>query len=239
MGQLIVGRASFAIRFVVGVIQNNCIESQPGRQPESLGFEVTQIAVVRQVFDQAVLFLIIVSTADRQLAETQIDTGTVKAGTGNHIAPSAAGKPLLETKFATRAAGHQIQRSANGIPTVQGALRAAQYLDALDVIDIESSTNCDAKIDPIDIDPNGGLDDYRALTGSDSANGHAVVVLTGGLLPYRQVRNVFADISGLGDTEILEISGTEYRQRDRRILQRFLALLSGYHDLFEGLRPGL
>ena len=145
------------------------------------------------------------------------------------------GEPRVAAQFLGRLGGDQVDRAADGIAAVQGALGPAQHLDALEVEE-RSELRLRARDDrAVHVQRDTGLAARRRGVRADAAYGE--------LRHVEVVAEVDARHDQLQVLDVVDVRGRKplaAQGRDRRadFLQRLLAFLRGDDDFLELRRTG-
>ena len=146
---------------------------------------------------------------------------------------AAIGDRAAGAEFLARPARHQLQRTADGVLAVQGALGSAQDLDALQIEQVELGAADAAVIDVIDIDADSGIEGLQGVRLAHAADVDVGRVGRGSALNDIQVRHQTLQIGGLGRAGLVEGFAREGAQRQRRALRGLFGPASGYDDVIE------
>ena len=142
-----------------------------------------------------------------------------------------------------RALAVEVNGAGDGVSAIQGALRAACHLNALDVEQVRRQPEGVDGVDAVDVDGHGQVrvQFARALR-ADAANGDALAVaaLLQGRGPQLQPRHHLLQIEGIGHAEFLDHLFAERRQRQRHLERTLLPLFGRDDDLLDiGLVAGV
>ena len=130
-----------------------------------------------------------------------------------------------------RLRGHDVDHAADGVDSEQRPLRPAQYLDALDVEEIELRLGVVAEEHLIDVEADGGGRGSRAAGGLDPSDvGEAELEVGAGRV--LEVRRTLGDVVELGHDHVVERLLGEGGDGDRDVLELLFTLLGGDRDLF-------
>ena len=138
--------------------------------------------------------------------------------------------------FAARRPGDDVDRAADRVASVEGALRAAQHFDALDVRQVPVLSDLAPEVDAVDVDADAGVGGDEVILQADAADervgGRGVA---GREARHVQVRNELADVDQVGDALPLKLLAGKGGDRDGHLVDALLALLGGDGDLLEDL----
>ncbi len=132
--------------------------------------------------------------------------------------------------------GHKIDGTRVGVAAIQRALRAADDLDALDIVHVETLDGA-LVIDAVDEIRCAGLD--RGVGAGEHAGKTTDHGTLGGApedFGEHESGGELRDIVERGDLPVGDVCRRQRGDGQRHILQRFFALTSGDHHFFEG-RP--
>ena len=174
-------------------------------------------AVARQARDRC---------ADAEQFVDRIGSG----GDSIHLAEGADGAAQVEHRAIGQAAGDIFDRAANRVAAVERALWPAQHFDPFDVINVEHRSLGAVEIDVVEVQADALFKPGDRILLADAAN-------EGGQGRVGSARgfdgDVWRGIADVGDVDralALERGTGEYRDRDRDVLERFLAAPGGDDD---------
>ena len=152
---------------------------------------------------------------------------------GNHrlgLVIAAIGDPRLERRVLRQRLGHIFDRAADRVAAIERALRAAQHLDALDIIDIEHGGLWPVEIDIVEIDADALLETGNRVLLADAADEGR----EGRVGPARWfqcgVGRGLADIGNVDRALLLQLFCRERGDGDRNIDLPFFAEAGGDDD---------
>ena len=128
-------------------------------------------------------------------------------------------------------AGDELHRSADGVAAIECALRPAQHLDTVDVVDRQERPLGPAQIDVVDIDPDAGVGKGQAVDLADPADiDHSVgrIAHMQGQVGDRALE--IADVAGLHGVQGI---AADRRDRHRYVLQPLATPPGGDHDFLD------
>lgn len=128
----------------------------------------------------------------------------------------------------------EVGKATGCIAPEQGALRAAQDLHPLHVIELEAGAGHLADIDLVEVQRDRALDVGGEVAARHTADRNRVVGLAVGLDGGYTGRHR-GNLLGIGETELLHLLAAEGAHRDTDILHALLALLRGHGDFIEYL----
>src|SRR5690606_17524531 len=137
-------------------------------------------------------------------------------------------------EFAAGSGADDIDGAADGVLAVEGALGAPQYLDALDVGEIENGPGALAHIDAVQVQTDGALIGEVGGVGLDHA-AHGKQRSGGIPLGYIdiEVRGLVAEGVDVDDIPLVDGLGGQGGKGDGGVLQTLFALLGGDQDLLD------
>ena len=130
-----------------------------------------------------------------------------------------------------RFSGDVVDRSAGGVAAVERALRALEDLHALEIEDGPLRHHRERQVLLVDVDADRGARRLAGLVEADSSqriDRHRIAALR-----IAKARNDLAEVTGVGDAEVLELVAGEGAYRDRHVVDVLGALLRRDDDLFE------
>ncbi|MNJ30382.1 hypothetical protein D3C77_249800 [compost metagenome] len=249
VGVIDVGRAGgqFAVAVTgVGIVLHDVAgqaeEQVVGRRPfgaETGGGHVLVVVLVARVQVRAVAVAQVAGDGRRD-AELVIEG---QLGRGDQVAlvvAAVGGADLAFRLVGVDALGDVFDGAADGVAAVQGALRAAQDLDALDVEDVQHRRLRAGDIDVVHIEADAGLEaPQRVLLAHAADEGDQ-----GRVRPARRLQRQAGGGAGqFGDVRrafLLQLFGREGRDGHRHVLERFVAAAGADDDVVNGggLLPG-
>lgn len=138
----------------------------------------------------------------------------------------------LASQFVVRLDRGDAKRAADRVFPEQSSLRSTQNLHGLNVDDIEDGSLRSGKEDAIDVETNAGVKRDTDARCADTANRNLRRLISTARLDG-QVGREFLDLVDPGDVGVLEICGRKGCDCDRGVLQQFVPLAGGHHDLFD------
>ena len=173
--------------------------------------------------------------AAREPRERTADAHDVANGRGDGDDPvslivAAIGALDLERELLRELLGHIFDRAADRIAAVQRALRPAQHLDALDIIDIQHGRLRTVEVDVVQIDAHALLETgYRILLADAADEGRERRVRPARGF-QRDVGHHGGNVGHVERAALVELGAAEGGNRDRHIDQSLLAAAGGHDD---------
>ena len=129
----------------------------------------------------------------------------------------------LELRVIGQPAGHIFDRAANRVAAVEGSLRAAQDLDALDVVNVQDRRLRPVEINVVEINADTLLEtrDWVLLADTADEGGQGGIGAARDL--QGDVRSRFADVGNVNGTLAAELFAGKGGHRDWNIQQRFVS----------------
>ncbi len=153
---------------------------------------------------------------------------------------AAAGRRDVERRiFGDDVAGHVLDGARERVLAVQGALRAAQHFDALDVIHVEQGALRTRDVHVVQVDADARLEAPQRVVLSDAAD--IGVDRAGGRAPgiHFDVRGVRGHVFQRADVLLQQLIRSECGDRDRDVLQALFAPPGRDGDLLDGAGLGV
>ena len=126
-----------------------------------------------------------------------------------------------------QALGDILHRAADGVATVERALRTAQHLDALDVVDVEDGGLRTVEVDVVEIDADALLEAGDRILLPDAADEGAERRVGAARYLERHVRRGVADVGDVERALILERLAAVGGDGDRHVLEIFRTAARG------------
>ena len=134
-------------------------------------------------------------------------------------------------EMVARLVGDDRDRAGRRVAAEQGALRAFQHLDPLDVVEREQGGAGARRVDAVDVYAHGRLGADAEVVGADAAQ---LVTGLGRLVAADdQAGHEQAHLAQVGGGQHVDLPGGDDLQRDRHLLHLLRAALRGHRDLAE------
>ena len=141
--------------------------------------------------------------------------------------------PRRQAGIVAQPLGDVFDRTADGVAAVEGALRPAKHLDPRDVEDVQHRALGTGHIDVVDIEADAGLEaPQRVLLAHAADEADQGRVGAAGDL-HRGVRRLLLQGRDIGRAGLFQPLGAEGRDRDRHVLQLFVAPTGGDDDVLD------
>jgi hypothetical protein len=169
-------------------------------------------------------------------AESGVVAQGVVVGRGNAERTVVAdGDLALDALAVARAPGDDVDDARRGVLAEQGALRALQHLDALDLAEVAKADAVARAVDAVDDHADRGFQAGVVAHGTDAADARGGLRLALGA-GHGQAGHQGLQVLDVAHAGVLQDLLIERGDRDRDVLQRLLALLRRDHDRGEGGR---
>ena len=165
------------------------------------------------------------------------DDGQVHGGGPAALAMVAAEQAGVAVGAVFRLVGNHIDHAGGGVAAVQGALRAAQHLDALGVVEVGLKEEAGGLVGAAEMHPRAAVGAGREGVVADAAD-HEVGAEVGAA--EQGVGHLELNLAGAGDVARLQRVPVKGRDRDGGFFDGLLALFCGDDQLFDqgrALRP--
>ena len=144
---------------------------------------------------------------------------------------AAIGPADAQRRIHTDPPGHVFHGTADRVATVKRALRPAQHLDPLNVVDIKYRGLRTVEIDVVEIDADACLEPGNRILLADAANEGRQRRIGAARRLERDVRGHIGQIGDVERTRCLELRARKRGDRDRHVEQPFLAAACRNDDI--------
>src|SRR5690625_8638 len=215
---------------VVGIIDGQLIQGLPAQcQAQRLALFLVEVDSLAAIFHPAI-------DGSAHIGQLSTEVGHLRQVNDGLAAPQSAvarGKLLLEPKLAGGRPRVNVDGPTGGVAPIQGALGAAQHLDALYVGQLGDQPRAAGNVDAVQINGDGRVLGGLGIVVADPTNVGAHGRLGAGHFPHRQVGHTVLQVANVGETHVVQPLGAEGRHGNGGFLQGFGPLLCGDDHLFE------
>ena len=178
---------------------------------------------------------IVAEAPARQPRERATDANEIadRGGSGDHafrLIVGAVSRANLDRGVLRQSPGDVFYRAADRVAAVERALRAAQHLDPLDVVDVEHRGLRAVEIDIIQIDADALFEARHRILLTDTADEGGERRIGGAAGLERDVGHGLPDIGDVERAPLCQFLAADCRNRDGHIDQPFLTPACGNDD---------